>query len=65
MVDWFLSNRGKKIKGFVNAIFSGFPTIVFADIIASLITDHPKLHGLYHVSSEPINKFDLLRMVEK
>jgi dTDP-4-dehydrorhamnose reductase len=65
LVDWFLSNRGKKVKGFVNAIYSGFPTIVFADIIASLITDHPKLHGLYHVSSEPINKFDLLLMVGK
>jgi dTDP-4-dehydrorhamnose reductase len=65
LVDWFLSNRGKKVKGFVNAIYSGFPTIVFADIIASLITDHPNLHGLYHVSSEPINKFDLLRMVGK
>lgn len=65
LVDWFLGNRGKKVKGFVNAIYSGFPTIVFADIIASLITDHPNLHGLYHISSEPINKFDLLGMVNE
>lgn len=65
LVDWFLNNNGKSVKGFVNAIYSGFPTIVFADIIASLITDHPNLQGLYHVSSEPINKFDLLHLIKK
>ena len=65
LVDWFLSNRGKTVKGYVNAIYSGFPTIVFADIIASLITDRPSLHGLYHVSSEPINKLDLLQLIKK
>lgn len=65
LVDWFLSNRGGKVKGFVNAIYSGFPTIVFADIIATLIEEHPNLHGLYHVSSEPIGKFDLLGLVKK
>lgn len=65
LVDWFLSNEGGSVKGFVNAIYSGFPTIVFADIIASLITDHPELRGLYHISSEPINKFDLLHLINK
>lgn len=64
LVEWFLSNRGKSVKGYVNAIYSGFPTIVFADIIATLIAHHPDLHGLYHVSSEPINKFELLRLVK-
>lgn len=65
LVDWFLSHHGQSVRGFVNAIYSGFPTIVFADIIASLITDFPELHGLYHLSSEPINKFDLLHLVKK
>ena len=63
LLEWFLSNRGKTVKGYSNAIFSGFPTVVLADIISSLITDHRELSGLYHVSSDPINKFDLLRMV--
>jgi len=63
LVDWFLSNRGGKVKGYVNAIYSGFPTIVFAGIIDSLIRDHPGLTGLYHVSSDPINKYDLLMLI--
>lgn len=65
LVEWFLSNRGKKVKGFKNAIYSGFPTIVFADIIADIILNQPTLNGLYHVSSEPINKYDLLRLINE
>jgi len=65
LVEWFLANRGKTVNGYVNAIYSGFPTVVFADIISSLITDHPNLRGLYHVSSDPINKFELLNLVKE
>lgn len=65
LLEWVLSNRGKRIDGFTNAIYSGFPTIVFADIISSLITDHKELSGLYHIASSPINKFDLLTLINK
>jgi dTDP-4-dehydrorhamnose reductase len=65
LVEWFLSNRGKKVKGFVNAIYSGFPTIVLADIIADLIDHQRELNGLYHVSAEPINKYELLRLINE
>lgn len=65
LVEWFLSNRGKKVKGFVNAIYSGFPTIVLADIIGDLIEKHQNLKGLYHISADPINKFDLLKLINE
>ncbi len=65
LIEWFLSNEGKKIRGFSNAIYSGFPTIVFADILSDLMLNHPELKGLYHISSEPINKYDLLVLVKK
>lgn len=65
LVEWFLTNKGKYVKGFANAIYSGFPTIVLADIIRSLIFEHRKLNGLYHVSSDPINKYDLLKLLNK
>ncbi|HEX6124948.1 MAG TPA: SDR family oxidoreductase, partial [Pyrinomonadaceae bacterium] len=64
LVEWFLSNRGKTVKGYANAIFSGFPTVVLADIISNLITNYRELSGLYHVSSDPINKFDLLSLLK-
>lgn len=65
LVEWFLSQTGKKVKGYKNAVFSGFPTIVLADIIKDLIVNHKKMHGLYHVSSQPISKFDLLLLLKK
>ena len=46
--------------GFTNAVFSGLTTRALARVIERLITDHPGLAGLYHVSATPISKFDLL-----
>ncbi len=65
LVEWFLSNEGGSVKGFSKAIYSGFPTIVLAEIIRSIIVDHTKLEGLYHVSSDPINKFELLKLIRE
>jgi dTDP-4-dehydrorhamnose reductase len=63
LVEWFLSNRGGKVKGYTKAIYTGFPTVIMAEIIADLIEKHPHLSGLYHVSSEPVNKFELLGLM--
>ena len=63
LLEWVLSNRGTRLQGYANAIFSGFPTVVLADIISNLIMDHRDLSGVYHVSSDPINKFDLLNLI--
>ena len=29
LVEWFIGNRGKRVKGFAGAVYSGFPTVVF------------------------------------
>lgn len=65
LVEWFLSNVGGTIKGYKNAVYSGFPTIVLAEIIADLIRNYPDLEGLFHVSSEPTNKYELLCLVKE
>lgn len=63
LVEWFLSNRGGRVSGYTRAVFSGFPTIVFADIVKDVIKDHVNLSGICHVSSDRISKFDLLRLL--
>lgn len=63
LIDWFLS-QNSSVKGYANAIYSGFPTIVLADILTDIINDHKDLQGLYHVSSDPISKYDLLNLVK-
>jgi dTDP-4-dehydrorhamnose reductase len=65
IVEWFLANRGQTVKGYTNAIYSGFPTIVMAGIISDIIAHHPSLSGLYHMSSDPISKFDLLGLINE
>lgn len=60
LIDWFFAQRGQRIKGFTKAIYSGFPTVVFAEIVAEVIARHPQLEGLYHVASAPIDKCTLL-----
>ncbi|HEY3229486.1 MAG TPA: hypothetical protein VGJ87_09710, partial [Roseiflexaceae bacterium] len=59
-VEWFLSNRGGSVRGYSRAIYSGFTTAALARITGEVIERHPKLSGVYQVSSEPINKYDLL-----
>lgn len=62
LVGWFLSQSGS-VKGFKKAIFSGLPTVEIARLIRDYVLPKPHLKGLYHVSAEPINKFDLLNLV--
>jgi dTDP-4-dehydrorhamnose reductase len=65
LVEWFLSQEGKAIRGYKKAIFSGFTTNALAEIIAQIITNHSDLHGVWHVAAESISKFDLLSLVKE
>jgi dTDP-4-dehydrorhamnose reductase len=62
LVGWFLAQQDSA-RGFRRAIFSGLPTVELARVIRDHVLPHPELHGLYHVSAEPINKFDLLTLI--
>ena len=62
---WFLAQRGRTVKGFQKAIFSGLTTGAFAQLLLQIIDDHNDLTGLFHVASEPISKFDLLVEIER
>lgn len=60
LLSWFALQRGQRIKGYQQAIYSGFSTRVLAGLISDLIETRPDLSGLYQVASQPISKFDLL-----
>jgi len=62
LLEWFLSQNGQ-CKCYTRAIFSGFPTVVLAQVIRDVIIPRPDLHGIYHVATQPISKFDLLQLV--
>jgi len=60
LLSWFAGQRGKNIKGYRKAIYSGVSTAVLSTLIGDIIHTHPDLQGLYHVASAPISKYDLL-----
>jgi dTDP-4-dehydrorhamnose reductase len=59
LLEWFLSQKGV-VKGFKNAIYTGFTTIEMSKIIEKLLVEYPEASGLYQVSSDRINKYELL-----
>jgi dTDP-4-dehydrorhamnose reductase len=65
LVDWFLSQNGKRVNGYTRAIYTGLTNLALADEIIRVINDFPTLAGLYQVSAEKINKYDLLMLIKK
>lgn len=59
LLEWFLSQTGT-VKGFTKAIYTGFTTLEMSRIIENMLVKHPEASGVYHVSSDPINKYELL-----
>ena len=62
LVNWFLSQHGT-VKGYEKAVFSGFPAVELANIIRDYVIPRPDLQGLFHVSSDPIDKYSLLSLI--
>lgn len=63
LAEWFL-NQSSPVKGYTKAIYSGLPTIELARFIADYVLPKPKLEGLFHLSSNPISKYDLLNLIK-
>lgn len=64
LVDWFLSQQDQ-VDGYKKVIFSGIPTIEIAKIIQDYVIPNKGLRGLYHVSVDPISKYDLLCKISR
>jgi len=64
LLEWSISQRGRSIRGYKNAIFSGLPTLEVSKIMAQLLSlSRPIPPGLYHLSNHPISKYDLLELI--
>jgi dTDP-4-dehydrorhamnose reductase len=63
LVDWFLAQNHRSVRGFTRHLYSGVTTNHMAEIVTDLIDRHPTLSGLYHVTGPVITKHDLLRLL--
>jgi dTDP-4-dehydrorhamnose reductase len=63
LLDWFLAQNGRTVKGYTRAIYSGITTVEMANVVARVIENGTRLNGLYQVVAAPIAKYDLLRLL--
>jgi dTDP-4-dehydrorhamnose reductase len=65
LVEWFLSQAGGRVRGYAGVVFSGLTTTALSELIGELIEKHPNLMGLWHVSSDPITKYEFLILLDR
>ena len=63
LFEWIINNKEKEINGFSTVMYSGVTTVYMARLVANLIDNHKNLRGIYNVASKPINKFELLHLI--
>ena len=64
LLEWFLSQEDI-IYGYKNVIFSGLPCVEMARVVHDFVIPNSGLSGIFHVSSKPISKFELLNLISK
>ncbi|MBA3044799.1 MAG: SDR family oxidoreductase [Euryarchaeota archaeon] len=63
LLEWFIGNRGKTVHGYRKAIYSGFTTLEMGNIVNKIIVDYPALSGVWQIASQPISKYELLKLI--
>jgi dTDP-4-dehydrorhamnose reductase len=59
-IEWLVSQRGGHVNGYSHAIYSGLTTQALARTISKLLLGNSHLTGLFHVSSQPISKLEII-----
>ena len=63
LLEWFLAQES--CKGYRKAIFSGLSTLELAKVVRDVVIPNDSLEGIYHVSSDAIDKDSLLRLIAR
>lgn len=64
LLNWFLSQKNN-VNGFKNAFFSGLTTNELARVIDEYILPNKGITGLYHISGDYIDKYQLLTVIKE
>jgi dTDP-4-dehydrorhamnose reductase len=65
LLEWFLAQRGGRIKGYRNALYTGVSTLWMANLVGDILERHTSLSGVFQVAAPVISKFDLLGLARK
>ena len=62
LLDWLLTQKDGRVKGYKNYIFSGLSMCALASVIVAIIKKPIFPTGLYHLGGPSISKYELLTM---
>lgn len=62
LLEWFLQQKGRSIKGFTNRFWNGITTQQFARVCDTIISNPGSFPetGLYHVFANRVSKYEML-----
>ncbi len=62
LLDWITTTNNKQIKGFENHFWNGLTCLELSIIIRNIIRSNVLWRGCRHVFSNPVSKYELLKM---
>lgn len=62
LFEWFYAQRGKTVRGYRHALYSGLTTLAMADVVRLVLEFHPSLSGVWQIGGDPIDKCSLLEL---
>lgn len=65
LLDWFVYNKNEFVKGYNKAFFNGLTNLEISKITYKIILNNYFKSGIFHLSGYKINKFNLLKIVNK
>jgi len=65
LLEWIISNKGKRIDGYTNHIWSGLTTTELARVFIDVIVNDMFQAGVYHIHSNNISKYDLACLINE
>jgi len=63
LLEWIKGQEGKSINGFSNHYWNGLTTLELANCLVDIVDADLWTKGLFHVFSEDVTKFDMLRTI--
>ena len=64
-IEWLLKHKSGRVDGYSHAIYSGLTTRELSRLIGILLNTNLGVTGMFHISSQPISKLEIINKLNK
>ena len=65
LLEWFLAQRGRTVRGFRKVMYSGVTTQTMANVVLKLFKNGVELSGVHQLASPAISKHELISLANE